>query len=91
MNNIVLLFAAIGFLVVVMLVRAIISDAVIPKIRQVMRRQSKIRCLCKHEYVAVNEWDYPLRRCYELKCRKCGKEKEITIYDRICWELSDEA
>ena len=81
MNNIILLFAAIGFLVVVMLVRAIISDAVIPKIRQVMRSQSKIRCLCKHEYVAVTEWEFPLRRCYELKCRKCGKEKKITIYD----------
>ena len=36
----------------------------------------------KHEYVAVSEWDYPLRRCYELVCRKCGKEKEITIYNR---------
>lgn len=83
MNNIILLFAAIGFLVVVMLVRAIIYDAVIPKIRQVMNRQSKIRCLCKHEYVAVSEWNYPLRRCYKLKCRKCGKEKKITIYDRI--------
>ena len=86
MNNIILLFAAIGFLVVVMLVRAIISDAVIPKIRQVMRRQSKIRCLCKHEYVAVNEWEYPLKRCYELKCRKCGKEMKITILNRICLE-----
>lgn len=87
MSKIVLLFAAIGFFVVVMLVCAIISDDVIPKIRQVMHRQSKIRCLCRHEYVAVNEWDYPLRRCYELKCRKCGKEKKITIYDRIMMEV----
>ena len=86
MNNIILLFAAIGFFVVGMLVYGIISNVIIPKIRRVMHRQSKIRCLCKHEYVAVNEWEYPLKRCYELKCRKCGKEMKITILNRICWE-----
>lgn len=81
MNNIILLFAAIGFFVVGMLVCAIISNVVITKIQQVMRRQNKIRCLCRHEYVVVSDWFLPDGCRYELVCRKCGKEKEITIYD----------
>ena len=83
MSNLILLFAAIGFFVVGMLICAFISNVVVPKVKRVMHRQSKIRCLCRHEYVAVNEREYPLKLCYELKCRKCGKEMKITIYDRI--------
>lgn len=84
MSNIVLLFAAIGFFVVGMLVCAIISNVVVPKVKQVMRRQSKIRCLCKHEYVVTFKTCGSGRYWYYLVCRKCGKEKEITIYDREC-------
>ena len=52
------------------------------KIKRVMRRQSKIRCLCKHEYVF--EWVfYYGRDLKELsyKCRKCGKVLRINVVE----------
>ena len=51
------------------------------KIKDIMHRQSKIRCLCKHEY--TKDWTFTVGSYteYTLKCRKCGKTKEITIYD----------
>ena len=55
------------------------------KVKQVMNRQSKIRCLCKHEYKRKYIWivsskDY---REYVLCCRKCGKILKINVVEEV--------
>lgn len=54
------------------------------KIKQVMNRQSKIRCLCKHEYEL--RWDVYYGRdldeyCYV--CRKCNKVLKIKVAEKV--------
>lgn len=74
------IFASIGGVTVALLLSCIIVDVIIPKIKQVMHRQSKIRCLCKHEYVCTSKFVYGEESEYRLICRKCGKKKKISIY-----------
>lgn len=53
------------------------------KITEVMKRQSKIRCLCKHEYVFVMScWCDGVFTEYQYKCRKCGKVLEIKVMEK---------
>lgn len=47
---------------------------------KIINKQTKIKCLCKHEYNISFVWMGEERNQYELKCRKCGKEKVIRIY-----------
>ena len=50
------------------------------KIKKIMHRQSKIRCLCKHEYILKWRWYYGMdldEYCY--LCRKCGKRLDIKV------------
>lgn len=75
-------FYGIGVGFTVFAVYIIISKIMIPKIKDIMSRQSKIRCLCKHEYVLKSKWigwgrDYDE---YVFICRKCGKKKSIDVY-----------
>ena len=51
------------------------------KIEQFMRKQNKIKCLCKHEYIKDYTFTMGPRTDYYLVCRKCGKKAKITIYD----------
>lgn len=48
--------------------------------RKIIDNQTKIKCLCKHEYNISFVWIGEEINKYELKCRKCGKEKIIRIY-----------
>lgn len=50
------------------------------KIKKILQRQSKIRCLCKHEYTLKWHWHYQEdleEYCYI--CRKCGKGLRIKV------------
>lgn len=78
-----ILFYGIGVSTTVFIVFLITSKIIIPKIKDIMNRQSKIRCLCKHEYVLKRKWigwgnDYDE---YVFVCRKCGKKKSISVYE----------
>lgn len=78
-----ILFCMVGVYTVVFIVFLIISEIIIPKIKDIMNRQNKIRCLCKHEYVLKRKWigwgnDYDE---YVFVCRKCGKKKSISVYE----------
>lgn len=42
-------------------------------IRKVMAGQTKIKCLCKHEYEPHSAWHMFYNSEYKFKCRKCGK------------------
>ena len=53
---------------------------------QLLKKQKKIKCLCKHEFEVEFITDYTKKRVYDLKCRKCGKTKSVTVY---CKEESD--
>ena len=56
-------------------------DWAIRKIDNIMKRQSKIRCLCRHEYVW--DWQFEYGSCveYHYCCRKCGKELQFRTYE----------
>lgn len=57
------------------------------KLKEIMKRQQKIRFLCKHEWIEKKVWKhFGLTECtnhdeIELMCRKCGKKKTICIYE----------
>lgn len=48
--------------------------------REVYKKQRKIECFCKHEYIEHFKWIHKNYKEIHLKCRKCGKEKTITIW-----------
>lgn len=56
-------------------------DVACKKFKEIMHRQSKIRCLCKHEYIKDYTFTMGPRTDYHLVCRKCGKKVKITIHD----------
>ena len=54
---------------------------------KVIRKQTKIKCLCHHMYEKEWETEYVnnsflYKTEYDLKCRKCGKRKCVTIYHK---------
>lgn len=54
-------------------------------IKDILRRQSKIRWLCQHAY--TEEWRNESISWieYETKCSKCGKKKTFLIFKKK-WE-----
>lgn len=69
-----------GFIFAVILLYILFS-VLIYKIKKFMKRQSKIRCLCQHEYeqmhaLRIGNADY--KEC-KFVCRKCGKELKANI------------
>lgn len=62
------------------LILSAVTDVLADRIKRIMARQSKIRCLCKHEYLL--DWKFEGRKGIEeceYRCRKCGKKLEIKI------------
>lgn len=55
-------------------------------IGKVLTKQTKIKCLCKHEYEMDNIYHYPNGKRYEFECRKCGKliSVETVTDDNTC-------
>lgn len=55
------------------------------KVKQVMRRQGKIRFLCKHEYKRKYVWSVSSKDYveYVLCCRKCGKILKINVVEEM--------
>ena len=53
-------------------------------LKKVLMKQTKIKCICRHEYEVefITNYNSSKRREYDLKCRKCGKTKRIRIYDK---------
>ena len=49
-------------------------------LKKVYNKQRKIKCICKHEYVKDFTFKHTNYDDIALKCRKCGKRKEITIW-----------
>jgi hypothetical protein len=71
---------ALGFSFIFMLIYEAFS-ALKRKIKEIMKRQNKIKCLCQHEYEQKFAWrigvtDY---KEVEFKCRKCGKILKVNI------------
>lgn len=50
------------------------------KIKQIIKKQYKIKSLCRHEYVVDYIWDGKKLSDYHFVCRKCGKTKEMKIW-----------
>ena len=52
------------------------------KLKQIMKRQSKIRCLCDHRYEFKTKWHNSSWDYYECeyRCRKCGKILKYKLY-----------
>ena len=48
--------------------------------REIYKKQRKLACFCKHEYMEHFKWIHKNYKEIHLKCRKCGKEKTITIW-----------
>lgn len=48
--------------------------------KRVYKKQKKIKCLCKHEYIEKFRWFNEKITDITLICRKCGKEKKIRIW-----------
>lgn len=67
---------------VVLTILAILADITKRKLKEVMNRQSKIRCLCKHKFVIDYAWESVEFIDYSTKCKKCGKEKDFRIYKK---------
>lgn len=51
------------------------------KIKKIMERQCKIRCLCKHEYIIDAKWLCWGFIEHVFKCRKCGKVLRINVFE----------
>ena len=51
------------------------------KIKKIMERQCKIRCLCKHEYIIDAKWLGWRFTEHVFKCRKCGKVFRINVFE----------
>ena len=49
-------------------------------LKKIYMKQRKIKCLCKHEYVKYFTWKHTNYDDITLRCRKCGKRKNITIW-----------
>lgn len=60
---------------------AIGIDELTDKIKKIMARQCKIRCLCKHEYILDFKWFGLGYVKHEFKCKKCGKVLRINVFD----------
>lgn len=64
-----------------LIICVVLIDAIYFKIKKIIKRQSKIRCLCQHRYNFDREWffkDYT-EQCYH--CEKCGKILKINVVD----------
>lgn len=80
MENIINCLASVGLCTIALILYVFIAYFLIPKIKEIMKRQNKIRFLCHHEYVQIFRWYNEKYSEYTLKCRKCGKKKELTIW-----------
>lgn len=49
------------------------------KIKSIINRQSKIRCLCKHKYEFKWRWFNQENSEYTYRCVKCGKILKINV------------
>ena len=49
------------------------------KIKSIINRQSKIRCLCKHKYEFKWRWFNQEDSEYTYRCVKCGKILKINV------------
>lgn len=49
-------------------------------LKKIYMKQRKIKCICKHEYIHDFKWVHENYEDITLKCRKCGKRKNITIW-----------
>ena len=78
---------AIGLGVIASFIALLISYVCL-KIKQILKRQSKIRCLCKHEYDFDWSYEYDCG-CEEhhYTCKKCGKVLEIKVIKRDRWHV----
>lgn len=72
--------AVIGGITVVIIVPDIITNVIIPPIKNFLTRKCKFRFLCKHEYVSTVCYKPSDRYEHVLECRKCGHIKKLVIY-----------
>ena len=84
MEHIIKCLASVGLCTVSLIIYMYIAYFIIPKIKEIMKRQNKIRFLCNHEYVETFYWEDKEKHGYSLKCRKCGKRKKFNIYKEKC-------
>lgn len=69
-------------LFIILISLAGLLDKIKDKVREILNRQSKIRCLCKHKFKTQYEFDrYDYIEFY-TKCKKCGKDKYFKIYKK---------
>lgn len=73
-----------GFLLIIgmgttALVSYFLFEALCLKIKSIMNRQSKIRCLCKHKYEFKWRWFNQEDSEYTYRCVKCGKILKINV------------
>ena len=70
-----------GFLTFSVIVGCIVVF-LINYINKVLSKQTKIKCLCKHEYVPNSAFYYLDGVEYGFQCRKCGKTISVKAVTR---------
>lgn len=81
METIIKCLASVGLCTTALILYLFIAYFLIPKIKEIMKRQTKIQLLCQHEYVPKYRWYKDKYSEYELECRKCGHKKTICFYE----------
>ncbi len=51
-------------------------------IKKIISKQTKIKCLCKHEYEPYSAFYHFNGIEYDFKCRKCGKNVSVDTVTR---------
>ena len=59
----------------------VLIDVIRLKIKEIIKRQSKIRCLCQHRYNFYWKWFYEDYTEQRYRCEKCGKILKINVVD----------
>lgn len=80
-NIIVFILCWIGIVTLAFIVCSVAHD-INCKIEEIMKRQNKIQCLCKHEFVSIYEFEACRYIDFSTKCRKCGKKRNFRIYKK---------
>lgn len=59
-------------------------------IKRILNKQTKIKCLCKHEYEQYGAFYFKGIE-YEFKCRKCGKKISVQTVtnDKFDWVVKE--
>ena len=75
------MWTLLGAFVFVIGICLFIRYVIIEKIKEIMKRQTKLQLLCQHEYVPTFRFYNDKNSEYHLTCRKCNHKKVVYFYN----------